>query len=109
MIVYEGSKKSFKRDVMNGRIASNIDKLFAEYHIPGGQLGEYRSWENSLPRLALVLSDNRIPENSQIAIEYQIPLTSKRVDFMIGGADENKDKRTPRRFHNTTLAAAGTG
>ena len=91
MIVYEGSKKSFKRDVMNGRIASNIDKLFAEYHIPGGQLGEYRAWENSLPRLALVLSDNRIPENSQIAIEYQIPLTSKRVDFMIGGADENKD------------------
>ena len=32
-----------------------------------------------------------IPENSGIAIEYNIPQTSKRVDFIISGCNEKKD------------------
>ncbi len=92
MIVYEGTKVSFQRDVMNGTIAGNIDKLFKKLYIPKEQYAEFRSWENSLPRMGLILSDERIPKESQVAIEYQIPLTSKRVDFMIGGRDgENEN------------------
>ena len=92
MIVYEGTKLSFQRDVMNGTIARNIDELFKRLYIPRGQIAEFRSWENSLPRMGLILGDSRIPDQSQVAIEYQIPLTSKRVDFMIGGRDgENEN------------------
>ena len=35
-----------------------------------------------------VLIDNNIPENSGIAIEFKIPNTSKRVDFIITGKNE---------------------
>ena len=35
-----------------------------------------------------VLNDNDIPEEAGIAIEYNIPQTSKRVDFIISGYDE---------------------
>lgn len=91
MIVYEGTKISFQRDVMNGTIAGNIDKLFKKLYIPKEQYAEFRSWENSLPRMGLILGDGRIPNESQVAIEYQIPLTSKRVDFMIGGRDGDNE------------------
>ncbi len=41
--------------------------------------------------MAMILSDSMIPDDCQVAIEYQIPLTSKRVDFMVGGNDGNHD------------------
>lgn len=34
-----------------------------------------------------VLDDDDIPEDVSLAVEYQIPLTSKRVDFLIAGKD----------------------
>ena len=37
-----------------------------------------------------VINTSDIPDNSTIAIEYQIPLTSKRIDFIISGIDERK-------------------
>ena len=37
-----------------------------------------------------VVNTSDIPDTSTIAIEYQIPLTSKRIDFIISGADENQ-------------------
>jgi hypothetical protein len=35
------------------------------------------------------LDDKSFAEDIDIAIEYQIPRTSKRVDFMIGGSNES--------------------
>lgn len=37
-----------------------------------------------------ILIDNEIPDNCGIAIEYNIPLTSKRIDFIISGYDESR-------------------
>ena len=36
----------------------------------------------------MVLSDAQIPDNAGVAIEYNIPQTSKRVDFIISGYDD---------------------
>lgn len=91
MIVYSGIKQDFQKEVINGTIASRIDALFMELGIRKEQQAEYRSWENSLPRMSAIISDDRIPKQAQIAIEFQIPLTSKRVDFMIGGSDGVND------------------
>ena len=49
---------------------------------------EFRSWENSLEYIYKVLNDSEIPSNAGIAIEYNIPQTSKRVDFLISGYDK---------------------
>lgn len=92
MIVYNQTKKSFQRDVFNGVIARNIEYLFERLGISGGQEAEYRSWKESLPRMSSILDDDRIQDDVQIAIEFQIPLTSKRVDFMIAGKNEKEEE-----------------
>ncbi len=87
MIVYSGSKASFQKDVINGKIAGKLDELFVSLGIGKESLSEYKSWKASLPYLGLVLSSTTIDDNVAVALEYQIPLTSKRVDFMIGGTN----------------------
>ena len=48
---------------------------------------EINSWKNSLKEMYIVLNDDGIPKNAGVAIEYNIPQTSKRVDFLISGYD----------------------
>ena len=36
-----------------------------------------------------VLSDSEIPKDAGVAIEFKIPHTSKRVDFLISGSDQD--------------------
>lgn len=91
MIVYSGSKLQFQKDVINGAIANRLDELFVQFGIGRESRAEFNSWVSSLPRISLIISDRRIPDDVQVALEYQIPLTSKRVDFMIAGNDGAKD------------------
>ena len=91
MIVYSGNKYSFQRDAINGVLARRIDETFSSLGIPKESYAEFKSWENSLPQMGLIISDPRIDNKVQVALEYQIPLTSKRVDFMVGGSDGDRD------------------
>ena len=91
MLVYEGTKHDFSKRVFDDTIGPDIEKLIFEKlgrHTPKNEL---RAWENSLPYLDKVLDDSEIPDDVGIAIEYNIPQTGKRVDFIISGYDENKD------------------
>ncbi|MCR5594240.1 MAG: DUF2075 domain-containing protein [Lachnospiraceae bacterium] len=91
MIVYSGLKNDFLAAVEADSIAAEIEQnIYAKMHRSTGK-SEYRAWENSLEYMYKVLNDRAIPENSGIAIEYNIPQTSKRVDFIISGYDEGKD------------------
>lgn len=91
MIVYSGTKNDFLASVEADSIAAEIeDNIYKKMHRRTAQ-NEFRSWENSLEYMYKVLNDNTIPENSGIAIEYNIPQTSKRVDFIISGYNEKKD------------------
>jgi hypothetical protein len=49
---------------------------------------EYMSWENSMEFMSNAIDCKDIDDEVQICIEYNIPMTSKRVDFIIAGADE---------------------
>lgn len=91
MIVYSGNKASFQRDAINGVLARRIDETFRSLGIPKESYAEFKSWENSLPQMGMIISDKRIDDLVQVALEYQIPLTSKRVDFMVGGSDGKRD------------------
>lgn len=87
MIVYEATKQLFIEDVVQDRIEENIDKKFYEkmgYHTSES---ERKAWNNSMQYMMKVLIDNNIPRNVGIAIEFKIPNTSKRVDFIITGKD----------------------
>ena len=91
MIVYCGTKKGFRMDAVNGVIAERIETMFSALGIGRESFAEYNSWKNSLPQMALIIQDERIADDVQVALEYQIPLTSKRVDFMVGGTNGIND------------------
>lgn len=88
MLVYEGIKKDFLNSVEMDTIAEEIENTILEKmgrHTPHS---EFESWMNSMEYMYKVLNDKTIPENAGVAIEYNIPQTAKRVDFMISGYDE---------------------
>lgn len=91
MIVYSGLKQDFMTAVDNDSIAAEIeDNIYNKMHRRTAA-AEFRSWENSLEYMYKVLNISDIPSDCGIAIEYNIPLTSKRVDFIISGYDKDKE------------------
>ena len=91
MIVYSGMKVDFMTAVDNDTIAAEIENtIYNKMHRRTGA-AEFRSWENSLEYMYKVLNIDAIPSDCGIAIEYNIPLTSKRVDFIISGYDKENE------------------
>ena len=90
MLVYEGIKSSFINDVDLGIIADKIREKYIEVIKKRPGAPEFNSWKNSMQYMRGVLNDNEIPNNTGIAIEYNIPPTGCRIDFMMSGF--NKDK-----------------
>lgn len=90
MLVYDGTKTEFLRSVEQDTIAFEIEQNIYEKMNRHTMRNEFRAWENSLEYMYKVLNDNEIPENSGVAIEYNIPQTSKRVDFLISGYDKEE-------------------
>lgn len=91
MIVYDGLKTDFLTSCVNDTIAIEIEQNILTKMGRHTGRSEFRSWENSLNYMFKVLSDEEIPSDAGIAIEYNIPQTAKRVDFMISGYDQNNN------------------
>ena len=90
MIVYDGTKVDFLTSVENDTIEVEVENnIYTKMHRSTAR-NEFRSWENSLEYMYKVLNDKEIPNDAGIAIEYNIPQTSKRVDFIVSGYDKSK-------------------
>ena len=89
MLVYEGIKSGFINDVNLNLI---VNKIYEKYQKFFGRTSESQlnSWKNSMQYMRGVLDDRDIPDNAGVAIEFNIPTTSKRIDFIISGKDNNK-------------------
>lgn len=94
MIVYENSLKDFKTDVITNTITNNIlDKFKQLGYNKSNQEKEIRSWQNSMNFMNNLLSDsNNFSDDVHVAIEYSIPNTKNRIDFMLFGEDEEEKK-----------------
>ncbi|AWC27752.1 DNA/RNA helicase domain-containing protein [Bacillus cytotoxicus] len=88
MIIYEATKSEFLDDVFHDELVINI---CSNYNEKIGKINEreVRAWDNSMQYMYRVLNDQEIPDNAGVAIEFKIPHTSKRVDFLITGTDNN--------------------
>lgn len=87
MIVYQETKKQFLNDVRTDQIDQKIEAAVLEkLHRHTGE-SEYRAWMNSMNYMYRVMEDSRIPEECRVAIEYRIPNSNKRVDFIVCGED----------------------
>ena len=87
MIVYNDIKRQFVNDVKDNSIADKILEAIKMRGLNAGHEKEYSSWQNSMQFMRNIVDDSEIDDEVRICIEYNIPLTSKRVDFIIAGAD----------------------
>lgn len=93
MIIYRASKKQFVEDVFNNTIADNIDSAFVEHLGRHTSPNEVRSWENSMQFMYKVVNTPELSDEAGVAIEYQIPLSARRVDFIISGLNVQKQEQ----------------
>ena len=87
MIIHQASKSQFLHHALRDDIEDVMSHHFRS--ATGRSVGpsEIQSWRNSLLEMAKVLQDEEIPQDAGIAIEYQLPQSSMRIDFMITGED----------------------
>jgi hypothetical protein len=88
MIVYSATKETFQTDVMSNNIEGIIHDAFKQATGRTTGRSELESWRNSLQYMERVLNDSTIPSDSGVAIEYHIPQSSKRIDFILTGLNE---------------------
>lgn len=90
MIVYSETKSKFQEDIMSNNIGNIILDKYRDNTGKNTGVSEINSWANSLQFMDRVLNDDVIPEDAGISIEYHIPRSSKRIDFIITGLDLEK-------------------
>ena len=90
LIIYQATKREFINHVEEDLIEQ---KIYQEYQSKIGRTSqnEIASWNHSMQYMYKVLNTEMIPNEAGIAIEYRIPTTSKRVDFIITG-ENNEDE-----------------
>ncbi|WP_316747578.1 DUF2075 domain-containing protein [Pedobacter gandavensis] len=92
MIVYQASKAAFSDDVLNDQIETKIHSFFQKHLNHSTTKQEILSWKNSMQYMDRVLNDSSIPDDCGVTIEFQIPQSAKRIDFILTGrGDEDKD------------------
>jgi len=89
MLVYQATKDQFVDDVTNDVIVDRITEAF-EARIHRVNKSEVISWKNSMEYMNKVLVTPAIPGDCGVAIEFRVPYTNSRIDFVLTGygADE---------------------
>ncbi|MDO8881237.1 MAG: hypothetical protein Q7W44_10660 [Coriobacteriia bacterium] len=84
MLVYQATKAEFMDDADRDLIADHITAAF-ERKIHRANPREVEGWRNSMQYMYRVLNTEAIPGGSGVAIEFGVPYTSSRIDFLLTG------------------------
>ncbi|MHB1323327.1 MAG: DNA/RNA helicase domain-containing protein [Coriobacteriia bacterium] len=87
MLVYQATKGEFMDDVDRDVIADRITKAF-EQRIHRANPREVEAWRNSMVWMYKVLNIEAIPSGCGVAIEFTVPYTSSRIDFLLTGRQD---------------------
>ena len=93
MIVYRADKQQFVHDAHTHDIEDHVAAAYLSATGRRVARAELRSWRESLNSMARVLNDPTIPADAGVAIEYTIPQTAKRVDFILSGRTAQDEPR----------------
>lgn len=85
MLVYFRTRSEFSEDVRRNRIEERILDGFQKRLGRSTSSREVASWRNSLMYMDRVVATANVPDSAGVAIEYKIPQTGKRVDFILSG------------------------
>lgn len=91
MLLYSGMTPDFVLDTTRNAIAGRLAEAFERHFRYSPSENEYRSWQNSLRALAAVVDRARLMDQG-IILEYQLPLSSRRLDAMLMGRHESGDR-----------------
>ena len=86
MRLFAGTSQQFIQDTIQNQIAEKLKLAFFGYFRYYPSQSEVNSWRNSLRAVSLVFQYANLV-NQGIILEYQLPLTSKRLDCLICGRD----------------------
>jgi SOS-response transcriptional repressor LexA len=89
MRLYSGMSEDFIRDTTRNRIADRLRNAFFAYYRYNPSPAEINSWRNSLRAMTDVLDIGSLHDHG-ILLEYQLPLSSKRIDCMVCGRDDTQ-------------------
>lgn len=92
MIVYQATKRDFRADVFSNRIEERILAAFRSRHHHGVAASELNAWRNSLGFMSRIVEPEVIPEDASVAIEMQLPQSSKRMDFVLTGLNSERSR-----------------
>jgi DUF2075 family protein len=87
LIIYQGTKSGFLQDTDNRDIEDVVARAYLARtgrYVPNAEI---RSWRESLGQMAKILRDESMPDDMGVGIEYGIPQTAKRIDFILSGRD----------------------
>src|ERR1017187_5414405 len=90
MQVYSANKLEFMDDVPSNIIETKILEAFKRNLGHSTTASEKASWKNSMMYMKNFLEDGDIPNDAGVSIEYKLPQTSKRIDFILTGKGESK-------------------
>ena len=88
MRLYAGTSRQFIMDSIQNQIADKLKSAFFETFRFNPSPGEVNSWRNSLRAISQVFQYSNLMDHG-IILEYQLPLTSRRLDCLITGRDTN--------------------
>lgn len=90
MILYSSSAETFRTDVETNKISDKIKEAFYGKmgYLPG--FSEQHAWGNSMQFMERIVRNAKVPDDCGVLIEFNIPTTSKRIDFLITGQDQDK-------------------
>ncbi len=86
MRLYAGMSLAFIEDTVRNQIARKLSDAFFQYYGYPAAKSEVASWGNSLRAMAQVVQYARLNDHGVI-VEYELPSSSRRLDFMICGRD----------------------
>lgn len=92
MRLYAGVAEEFVLDVQRNRIAQRLETAFFDYYRYSPPRSEVTSWRNSLSAMAHALNLGRLKRQG-IILEYELPLSSKRLDCLVCGANSTGEAR----------------
>ena len=89
MIVYSATKAKYREDIDTNSIGDIILAAYQKATRRSTGRSEINSWINSLQYMDRILQDDAIPGDAGVAIEYHLPQSNKRIDFILTGRAAN--------------------
>lgn len=86
MRLYSGPSTQFIRDSVHNQIAEKLKAAFVDHFRYSPPRSEVESWRNSLRAVSQVFDAAGLRDHG-VLLEYQLPLTSKRLDCLVCGRD----------------------